>query len=106
MAIRPADPALLQVSVPVQRWVGKAKLFNEDINVIKEPVLGTASGSPVILSSILADGYCAFWDCQGEEGTTYGTPVKATVLAPARPPPNSVLGDPAPHLAEETTGSI
>lgn len=48
--------ALWTLPAPAPCWVGKEKLFSEDINVIKEPVLGTAPGSPVVLSPALAPG--------------------------------------------------
>lgn len=74
-ALEPFGPAVHPPTCPsVQRtlptparcWVGKAKLFSEDINVIKEPVLGTAPSSPVVLSPALLP-----WDCRGEVGATH-----------------------------------
>lgn len=53
----PTCPLVQQILPALaRRWVGKAKLFSEDINVIKEPVLGTAPGSPVVLSPALEVG--------------------------------------------------
>lgn len=91
---------LVQRTLPAlaRRWVGKAKLFSEDINVIKEPVLGTAPGSPVVLS---LPWRCILLPMELRHTRTpvHGPPVRAHHgSAPAQPPPCSVLGGPTPYL--------
>lgn len=88
MSIRPADPVGSS-----RRWVGKAKLFNEDINVIKEPVLGTAPASPVVLSPALAVGTTPSGTAGEKEIPHVGTEWPGACAVPT----SSVLEDPAPH---------